>query len=75
MTSYVTKGGSSSNVSSQNKKWTSKEIQTLIRGVFRYGENEWQELLIDGEDEPTYHAGGFAFHPQRTPNELALKWR
>lgn len=21
--------------------WTSKEIQTLIRGVFRYGENEW----------------------------------
>jgi hypothetical protein len=31
--------------------------------------------LADGEDEPTYQAGGYAFHPARTPNELALKWR
>jgi hypothetical protein len=43
--------------------------------VFSYGENEWQELLVDGDDEPTYQAGGYAFHPSRTPNELALKWR
>jgi len=50
-------------------KWTSREIQTLIRGVFRYGENEWQELLLDaGEDEQAYFAGGFSFHPSRTAN-------
>lgn len=43
--------------------------------MFSYGENEWQELLVDGDDEPTYQAGGYAFHPSRTANELALKWR
>jgi vacuolar-type H+-ATPase subunit I/STV1 len=25
--------------------WTTEEIASLIRGVFRFGENEWQELL------------------------------
>ena len=62
--------------SDKRLKWNSREIQTLIRGVFRYGENEWQELLLDGEgDEQAYHAGTFCFHPDRTPNEVALKWR
>jgi hypothetical protein len=57
-------------------KWNSREIQTLIRGVFRYGENEWQELLLDGEgDEQSYNAGTFCFNPDRKPNEMALKWR
>ena len=31
--------------------WSSKEVQTLIRGVFRFGENEWQELLADAGEE------------------------
>ena len=74
MTSLFKKRGASLD-NNNNKKWTSKEIQTLIRGVFCYGENEWQELLADGEDEPTYQVGGYAFHPARSPNELALKWR
>lgn len=31
---------------------------------------------MDGEgDEQSYNAGTFCFHPDRTPNELALKWR
>ena len=47
----------------------------MIRGVFRYGENEWQELLQDGEDEQAYFTGGFSFHPTRTANQLAAKWR
>lgn len=42
--------------------------------MFRYGENEWQELLLDGEDEQTYIAGGYSFHPSRTAYQLALKW-
>ena len=32
----------------------------LIRGVFRYGENELEDLLLDVEDA--------YFHPNRTPN-------
>lgn len=36
----------------------------MIRGVFRYGENEWSELLEDIYENPI-----------RLPNEVALKWR
>jgi hypothetical protein len=36
----------------------------LIRGVFRCGENEWNELIEDID-----------VHPSRTANQLALKWR
>ena len=41
----------SSSTASVTPIWSSKEIQTLIRGVFRFGENEWYDLLLDGEDE------------------------
>lgn len=58
-------------VSAKDLPWSSKEIQTLIRGVFRYGENEWYELLLDGEDDG--QAGGY--HASRTANHLAAKWR
>jgi len=27
--------------------WTNQEISSLIRGVFRFGENEWSELIED----------------------------
>ena len=46
------------------KPWSSQEIATLIRGVFRFGENEWTDLNEDIFDEKA-----------RLPNELALKWR
>ena len=36
----------------------------MIRGVFRFGENEWSELIEDIE-----------VHQSRTPNQIALKWR
>jgi len=39
----------SARFSNKVQAWNSREVQTLIRGVFRYGENEWQELLLDGE--------------------------
>jgi len=44
--------------------WTNLEISNLIRGVFRYGENEWSELIEDIYD-----------NPYRTPNQVAMKWR
>lgn len=44
--------------------WTDIELANLIRGVFRYGENEWSDLIDDIE-----------LHPSRTPNNIALKWR
>lgn len=44
--------------------WTDKELANLIRGVFRYGENEWSDLIDDIE-----------VNPLRSPNHLALKWR
>ena len=37
--------------------WSSIELANLIRGVFKYGENEWSELLEDID-----------VHPSRTPN-------
>jgi hypothetical protein len=46
------------------KPWSSQEIANLIRGIFRYGENEWSDLLEDIYENPF-----------RTPNEVALKWR
>lgn len=69
------KKSKSSSTASVPPMWSSKEIQTLIRGVFRFGENEWYDLLLDGEDENGFQSGGFAFHPLRIANELALKWR
>ncbi|CDW90352.1 UNKNOWN [Stylonychia lemnae] len=44
--------------------WTNQEISSLIRGVFRFGENEWSELLEDID-----------VHQTRTANQIALKWR
>ena len=44
--------------------WSDKELANLIRGIFRFGENEWSDLMDDVE-----------VHPSRTPNDLALKWR
>jgi hypothetical protein len=33
--------------------WTNLEISSLIRGVFRFGENEWPELLEDIDVNPS----------------------
>lgn len=44
--------------------WTDIEVANLIRGVFRYGECEWPDILDDIE-----------FHPSRSSNMLAIKWR
>ena len=45
-------------------QWSKAELMSLIKGIFKYGENEWNELIEEIE-----------VHPQRTPNQLALKWR
>jgi len=48
----------------ENPPWSKLELANLIRGVFKYGENEWSEQLEDLEVDHS-----------RTPNQLALKWR
>ncbi len=45
-------------------EWSPGELAKLIRNVFKNGENEWTEITEDME-----------FHPSRTPNQVALKWR
>jgi len=38
-------------------QWSKAELMSLIKGIFKYGENEWNELIEEIE-----------VHPQRTPN-------
>lgn len=45
-------------------EWSKEEISSLIKGVFRFGENEWSELIEDID-----------VHPSRSPNQLAIKWK
>lgn len=44
--------------------WSKAELSSLIRGVFKFGENEWSELIEDIE-----------VGKGRSANEIALKWR
>jgi len=47
------------------ESWTAMEIANLIRGVFRYGENEWSDMNQEIIEVAS----------SRHPNEVALKWR
>ncbi len=44
--------------------WATKELILLLRGVFKYGENEWRDILDDSD-----------FNPARSANSLALMWQ
>jgi len=55
--------------------WTNKEIASLIYGVFRFGENDWNELKEVFECFKGQTNGGHAEAKKRTPNEMAQKWR
>lgn len=47
-----------------HKQWSELETINLLRGIFRFGENNWK-LILKEEN----------FDKSRTVNQLILKWR
>jgi len=46
------------------QEWNDRETYYLLKGIYKHGENEWNEILCS-----------FKFKDSRTPNCLAFKWR